>query len=337
MVLVTGGTGLLGAHLLYRLASAKMKVRALTRLLSNIQRTRKIFSYYCNNPDELIESIDWVEGDISDLFALSDALENVTQVYHCAAYVSFSKKNKSRMFNINVNGTANLVNLLLTKENIKLMHVSSIAALGVNQSGKAITEETRFAIDGTNSLYSLSKYFSELEVWRGITEGLNAVIVNPSVIIGPGNWDSGSALLFHTIAKKMKYYTNGTSGYVGVEDVVSIMLQLMESECKDEQFIISSENLDYETFFSLISDSLNNQPPSKQLTPQLVKLAYFGDTIISFILNREPKLTKSAIRTIFKKLSYSNEKIISQLNYKYTPIANTVEKVSRFYMSDHDN
>ncbi|MDO9615746.1 MAG: NAD-dependent epimerase/dehydratase family protein, partial [Bacteroidota bacterium] len=195
MILVTGGTGLVGAHLLYELTNSGLRVKALRRQQSNTDWVKKIFSYYTDQVETLFSQIEWVEGDILDYFSLEEALKGITSIYHCAAIVSFHGDDNDMMLNNNVKGTGNLIDAAIHNGVSKFCHVSSIAALGKTQDGSQITEDTYWTPSKRKTGYSLSKFFSEMEVWRGIEEGLEAVIVNPSIIIGPGNWDIGSPKL----------------------------------------------------------------------------------------------------------------------------------------------
>ena len=227
MIFVTGGTGLVGAHLLYELTLAGHNVKALKRKTSNLQQVVKTFSYYTQNPDELFARIEWVDGDILDYFAIENLLKGVTEIYHCAAIVSFDPKERKKMISNNVEGTANLVNAAIENGVKKFCHVSSVAALGLVENGAMITEETNWVPSKKVSGYSESKFFSEAEIWRGMEEGLDAVIVNPSIILGPANWDTGSAKMFKTVWDGMKFFTRGITGFIDVKDVVRAMILLM--------------------------------------------------------------------------------------------------------------
>ena len=204
MILVTGGTGLVGSHLLYDLVKQGTSVRAIIRNKDKIELAKKVFSYYSDDFNELIQKIDWVNGDILDLYSLNNAFADIKKVYHCAAVVSFDGKNKTQMIEANVQGTENVVNLSISHQIEKLCHVSSIASLGRSLNGEFIDENSKWTSSKNRSVYSDSKFKSEMDVWRGIQEGLNAVIVNPSVILGPGFWNSGSGSLFIKAARGMK-------------------------------------------------------------------------------------------------------------------------------------
>ena len=188
MIVVTGGTGLVGAHLLYDLCKKHEHVRALKRQNSDLKQVKKTFFYYSHDAENLFQKIEWVNADVTDYFSLEDAFKDAKQVYHVAAMVSFHEKDNRKMMEINVKGTANVVNAALHHKIEKLCYVSSIAALGRPDANELATEETPWKDSDKSTAYSISKYKAELEVWRGIEEGLNAVIVNPSVILGPAKF-----------------------------------------------------------------------------------------------------------------------------------------------------
>ena len=230
MILVTGGTGLVGTHLLYDLVRSGKKVRALKRNSSDISSVKKVFSYYSSDVDELMKEIEWVNADLLDVYTLLDVMEGVTDVYHCAAMVSFEPKHIDEMLRVNIEGTANMVNAALEKGIRKFCHISSIATVGRSEHGAVSTEETFWKSSPDNSNYAISKYGAEREVWRAAEEGLNVVIVNPSLIIGAGNWQQSSSNMFSKAYKGIKFYTDGENGFVDVRDVASVAIKLMESK-----------------------------------------------------------------------------------------------------------
>src|SRR5690606_11777185 len=257
MILVTGGTGLVGSHLLYRLTRDNASVRAIYRNSHKLEAVKKMFSYYSEDVETLYNRIEWVEADVNDIPALSEAFKNVTYVYHCAAFVSFEPDKYHQLRKINIEGTANVVNLCISNTIQKLCYVSSIAAIG-NETNpeKFITEKTGWNPEADHSVYAITKYGAEIEVWRGTQEGVDAVIINPGVIVGPSFWKSGgSGSFFQKIYKGFPYYTDGMTGYVDVGDVIEIMVQLMESDIKNEAFIVISENLSFKEFLSKVAKS----------------------------------------------------------------------------------
>lgn len=334
MILVTGGTGLVGSHLLFDLVKQNKPVRAIIRDKNKINQVKKIFSYYSNDFEDLIQKIDWVVGDILDLYSLEQAFADVKKVYHCAAVVSFDGKDKSQLINANVQGSANVVNLCLEKSIEKLCHVSSIASLGGSLNSDLVDENSKWSTSKNHSAYSISKYESEMEVWRGVQEGLNAVIVNPSVILGAGFWNSGSGSLFSKAAKGMKYFTLGGTGFVDVKDVTYAMVQLMESEITGERFVVNAENLKYKELFDLIADEIGVAKPKKEATKSLLKIAVLADTIASKLKIKKREITKDVVRSSMSVSSYSNNKILNEIGIKFIPINESIRRIAEKYKNE---
>jgi dihydroflavonol-4-reductase len=335
MILVTGGTGFLGAHLLYELLTNGEKVKAIKRESSNLKLVKKIFSYYTSNYEDLLNQIEWVSADINDYSSLDIAMQGITQVYHCAAVVSFDPKFKDIMFKTNVDGTANVVNIALEHKIEKLCFVSSIAAIGRTESGVLITEDTVWKTSDKNSNYSKTKNAAEREVWRGIEEGLNAVIVNPSVILGPGEWKSGSSKIFHTLWKGTKFYTDGVNGYVDVKDVARIMRLLMNSNIVNERFILSSENLSYKELFTRILLAFNKKPPRFKAGSYLLTLVWRLEKLRSILFNTHPLITKETVNTSQNKYFYSADKVISALSTEFIPIDKSISDNCKLLNMDY--
>ena len=339
MIFVTGGTGMVGAHLLYDLACKGKKVRALKRPGSNLKKTEKIFSFY--NPDykPLLQNIEWVEGDILDKEGLLKLLIGVDQIYHAAAIVSFDPKDRWQMLENNCQGTANLVEAALSLKISRFCHVSSIAAIGTPPEGIEANEFHPWRNSNTHSAYAESKYASEMEVWRGIINGLNAVIVNPSLILGPGNWESsGSPGIFLNVRKGLKFYTKGGTGFVDVGDVTSAMWQLMQDDVwdkvKNQRFILNSENLPYRSLFQQIAIALKVDPPKYFAGRTLLKLAGFLAQIQGFLTGSRPKLTKEMIRSANKISYYDGSKICDEIGFSYRPLETSIRNISGIYLKD---
>lgn len=331
MILVTGGTGLVGSHLLFNLLNRGYKVKVLLRPTSNKDNIYRTFSYYTQDFTELLKNITWVEGDLLDLQSLEAALEGVARVYHTAAYVSFKKKDKKVVLETNIRGTANLVNLCLEKGIEKLCHVSSIGALGQSEGEMAITEDLLWKPSKNVSAYSLSKYHSEMEVWRGITEGLNAVIVNPSVILGPGDWTNGSPSLFRLIDKGFDYYTTGVTGYVDVRDLVNVMVQLMESDIGNERFTVSAENLSYKQFFDYVAKALKKPVPQKQLARWKAEILWRLEALLGLLTGKSPRITKETAHIAYSKSFYDSNKLKDAIGCSFTPIEQTILHIASVY------
>ena len=333
MILVTGGTGLLGSHLLVELARTGKKTRALKRKSSNLDRVRKVFSYYDTNPDELLKKIEWIEGDLMDFGSIDDSLDGIKEIYHAGAVVSFFPSDHKSMLKVNIDGTANLVNLALEKKIEKFCYVSSVATLG-RADNQGLTDETTYWKNSKkNSQYAVSKYGAEREVWRGMEEGLNAVIVNPSVILGPGFWNDNSGL-FRLVWQGLKYYTRGVNGYVDVKDVVSAMILLMDQNRFGERFVVSAENLSYQEVFSTMAKYLGKQAPTVNVPPVLSQIAWRVEAIRSFILKSRPEVTREMAITASQKYYFSNEKLKKSINFRFISIEDSISEICKIFLED---
>lgn len=334
MVLVTGGTGFVGAHLLLELLKNNQKVKAIKRNNSNLNLVKRIFSYYKEDVETLLSQIEWVDGDVLDVLSLQEAMENVEKVYHCAAVVSFSPKDRDNLFKTNIKGTANVVNTALQTRIKKLCFVSSIAAICRSESNELTSESTEWKSSKRNSTYAISKYEAEKEVWRGIEEGLNAVIVNPSVIIGPGDWNNGSAKIFDTLKNGTRFYTEGVNGFVDVRDVASVMYQLMESEIVNERFIVSSENLSYRELFTLILNEYDIKPPTIKALGILLEAAWRFEKLRGGLLKTRPLITKETVNTAQNQYFYSTEKLQKAIDFKFTPVKEIIQLTAALYKKE---
>ncbi|MEA3452216.1 MAG: NAD-dependent epimerase/dehydratase family protein, partial [Bacteroidota bacterium] len=298
------------------------------RKTSKLDTIKKIFSFYSNTPETLLKKIDWFDADLSDIVSLNDAFRNVDIVYHCAARISMNNKNYSKSYETNVNGTANIVNLSLQHGIKKMCHVSSIAAVGVNPNSLT-TEEDHLNPEETKSFYSLTKYYSEMEVWRGIEEGLNAVIVNPSVILAPYILNKiGIFFLNYFLKKRFKYFTCGKKGYIDVNDLAEIMILLTESEISKERFLINAENLSFKQIIDYANNFNNNGESHKELSKFQLNLLKILMSILTF---GHPPLTKQIIHYLLNDDVYSNEKLLNTIEYKYTPIKQNINNMLNIY------
>ena len=338
MVFVTGGTGMVGAHLLYDLVSKGEKVRALKRPDSNTKRTEKIFSYYSSDYKSLMQNIEWVEGDILEKDNLRELLEGVDRIYHAAAIISFRPSDREAMMQNNVEGTANLVDLALSLRIPRFCFVSSISAIGSPPEGIEANEEHPWRNNRDHSAYSESKYLSEMEVWRAIFQGLDAVIVNPSVIIGPGDWKTGSSMLFYSVWKGLKFYTKGGTGFVDIRDVSSAMQHLMADEVwenvKNQRYILNAENIPYREFFNQIAVGLHVKQPKFFAGDFLLKLAFRLSTIKSFFTGSRPSITKETGRSAKRLSYYDGSKICRTIGFEYTPVEVSIRNNSLLFLKD---
>lgn len=326
MVLVTGGTGLVGAHLLIHLLEKGENVRAIYRNLDNIQKTKSLFSLY--KKDTLFELIQWIEADILDIPSLENVFQEINKVYHCAAMISFDPKDENLVRKTNIEGTANIVNFCLTYNIQKLCHVSSIAALGDLATHESIvTEETEWNPEKLHSDYAISKYGSEMEIWRGQQEGLKVVIVNPGVIIGPGFWNQGSGEIFKKVKNGLPFYTKGSTGFIAVTDVVQILYQLMESTIHGERYTLISQNITFQEFLCTIADALKAKRPKYHATPFIINSLSKLEWIASNLFRKKRQLSKAFAKSSYSTDLYSNEKIKNALNITFTDVSDYIKKI----------
>ncbi len=319
MVLLTGGTGLVGAHLLLHLIENGESVRAIYRNSKNIEKTKSLFKLY--KKEFLFDTIEWLEADITDIPSLENAFSKVDTVYHCAALISFDPKEENLVRKTNIEGTANMVNFCIANAVKKLCFVSSIAALGdLAPHQKIITEATEWNPEKPHSDYAISKYGAEMEVWRGQQEGLQVLILNPGVIIGPGFWNQGSGELFAKVKNGLSFYTKGTTGFVAVTDVVRIAYQLMKSEIRNERFTLIAENIIFRDLLNTIADALKVRRPSFFATPFLVQCGWRIDWLLATVFNKKRELTRATAKASYSKNDYSNLKIKTQPEIEFSDI-----------------
>lgn len=337
MILVTGGTGLLGSHLLFDLVKSGKQVRAIKRMNSNTNLVLKVFGYYCDDAARLFNNIQWVEADILDYVFLLKVFKDVDTVYHCAAIISYLPEDRDRMFLNNVTGTENVVNACIHTGVKKLCYASSIAAVGSAPDGTPIDEDIPWNVSVNKSGYSISKYFAEQEVWRGVAEGLNAVIVNPSIILGAGQWKSGSSVFFNKIWNGFKFYTNGVNGFVDVKDVSKVMIHLMESDSiTGERFILSSENVSYKQLFEMIAQSIGKKAPSYKPN-HFVATVVWRLSAFAGLFGFKPMITKETYQSSQKKLVFSNKKVIDRTGIQFTPLKDTIDEIGKLFIKEQSN
>lgn len=327
MILVTGGTGLVGSHLLYHLLLENDSVKATHQKTSDINTVETIFSYYTSNHEEVFNKIIWVEAKLNDVSALNTAFEDITHVYHCAAFVSFNPADYQRMRRINIDGTTNIVNLCIANSVKKLCFVSSIAAVEKNTDNTLIDESENWNNANYKSGYAITKYGAEMEVWRASQEGVDVVIVNPGVILGSGFWHKGTGNLFTVINKGFKFYTEGVTGFVGVKDVVLIMQKLMQSDIKNERFILVGENISYKNVFLYIADTLHKKRPPIKVSKLLSEIIWRFDLVKSKVTFSAPLITKNSARSSQSKRYYSSQKIKKFLKFEFESMVKTIERI----------
>ena len=331
MNLVTGATGIVGSHVVLALLQNNEEVVACRQKNSDITKTEKLFSYYSSNHQQLFKKIKWVEIDLRDIFSLEEALEGITSVYHCAGFVSFNKSDKKNLVEINEKGTRNIVNACLAKNIKALCHVSSIATINNSDYVLPLNERVFWKTSGKESDYALSKYNAEREVWRGIEEGLNAVIVNPGLILSPGFWDQSSSKLFQTCYKGNKFYTNGSSGYVAAIDVAKIMLELVSKKLFGNRYILIENNYTFLEIFNKIQGTFGKPKPSINISRTMLNTVRIFELVISLFLGKQTRLSKDLINAAYNNQVFSNQKIKAVLAFEFKPVSHIIEQICGYY------
>ncbi len=333
MILVTGGSGLVGSHLLYHLLLQNDSVKAIHQKTSDLIAVKKVFAYYTSDVDSFYKRIIWVEADLIDIPKLDIAFKDITHVYHCAAFVSFDPIDYKKMRITNIGGTTNIVNLCISNYIKKLCFVSSIATLEKDVKKEVIDETENWDKNLDKSGYSITKYGAEKEVWRASQEGIDIVIVNPGVILGSGFWNKGTGELFSKIKKGFPFYSEGITGFVDVIDVVKIMQKLMLSKIKNERFILVSENLSFKDLFFLIADELNVKRPNIKISNTWSEILWRLEKIKSIIFRSSPLITKYSSRSSQSKRFYTSNKIKTVLDVNFNKIDKTVIRICKNFIS----
>ncbi len=331
MILVTGGTGLVGAHLLLHLIESRSigteKVRAIYRSVASMEKTKSLFSMY--KKESLFDQIEWIQADITEVPSLEIAFQNIDTVYHCAALISFDPKDENLLRKTNIEGTANIVNFCIAFGIKKLCFVSSIATLGdLLPHEKFITEETEWNPEKYHNDYAISKYGAEMEIWRGQQEGLDVIIVNPGVILGPGFREQGSGQLFTKVKNGLKFYTLGSTGFVAVSDVVRIAYQLMQSDIKNERFTLIAENSVFRDILNSMADSLGVKPPEIHAKPFLMGMLWRLDWFVSNVFQQKRRLTQTTAKASYATTIFSNQKIKDTLKTDFINIHQYIKEIS---------
>jgi dihydroflavonol-4-reductase len=332
MILVTGGTGLVGAHLLLQLTQKPNPVRALYRTAGNISKTKNLFAHY--GKTQLFDRIEWVEGDIIDIPSLEEAFAGITHVYHCAAYISFDPRDEEMLRKVNIEGTANMVNCALAFGVQRFCHVSSIAALGDPLlPGGVIDEETEWNPEVRHNDYAISKYGAEMEVWRAWQEGLNAVVVNPGLIFGYGFWQQGSGAVLRAVNRGQYFYTLGRCGIVAVEDVVNIMILLAEGNYTGQRYIAVADNPDYKEMLDTLAEGMGKKGPQMYATKLLTSVAWRADWLLSKLTRRKRMLTRSMAHSSHATDVYNNKKVIEATGYNFTASSSYLKALGSAFVS----
>ena len=290
------------------------------------------FPFYI--PETVLKKVEWIKGDILDIHSLEEAMEGTDTVVHAAARVSFHDHEKPEVFKTNIEGTSNVVNIAIEKNISRFVYISSVAAIGRTAGGETVTEDKKWQDSKMNTAYAVSKHLAEMEVWRGMGEGLNVVIVNPSTILGYGDWNESSCAIFKSIYNEFPWYTTGMNGFVSVEDVARATVLLMESNYAGERFIINAENQTFQQVFNSIADAMGKKRPHKLATPLLGNIAWRMEKLKSMFNGKKPLLTRHSARVAQSKTLFDNSKILQHLpGFSFTPLAQTIEKAGKKYIN----
>lgn len=323
-ILITGGTGFLGSYIIKELIEKDYAVRA-------IRRNHKLPNYISK---EIFDKVEWVEADILDVVSLEEAMDGIDVVIHAAAMVSFVKKDRKQMYQVNVEGTANVVNIALEKSIKRFVHISSVASLGRTAHGGYVNEEKKWEESKVNTHYAKSKYQGELEVWRGISEGLSGVIVNPSTILGYGDWNTSSCSIFKKVHDGFNWYTPGINGFVDVEDTARATIALMESNISEQRYIINSDNWLFKKLQDTIAGNMNKKKPLREATPLLLDIGWRIEKFKSFFSGKRPLLTRDSVRVAKSKTYFENSKLLAALpGFCFTPLEQSIAEAAKKYLN----
>jgi dihydroflavonol-4-reductase len=322
MIAVTGANGLLGSFIVRKLLEQKKPFFAIKRAGSDTSLLSDVEKY-----------ITWRNADVLNAVDLEEALQGATSVIHGAAMVSFNPAHEKKIFHVNVTGTRNVVNACLAANIKRLVHISSVAALGRQKGQSLIDENNKWVESSVNSTYAESKYLAELEVFRGQEEGLSTVMVNPSVILAAADWTKSSAKLFKYVWDQKLFYINGSLNYVDVRDVAEITVALLELPVEGERFIVNASNISFIDFFTMIANQLNKRPPSIRLSKGLLSMVAFAETFRSRLTGSEPLISRETARLAGTVFEYDNTKIKRTLNFDFKSIDSTLAWCCTHYLN----
>jgi nucleoside-diphosphate-sugar epimerase len=324
MIFLTGGTGFIGSYILAELVRGGYAVRAL-------RRERPVPSYL---PREIADKVEWVSGDILDVSLLNEEVRGCDRIIHAAALVSFHPEERRKLFSLNIEGTANLVNAALENNIPDFVYISSVSALGKPNTGIPVNEEKKWEDSAQETHYAVSKYRAELEVWRGMGEGLSPLIINPSTVLGYGDWNRGSCAIFKSVYQEFPWYAKGGNGFVDVEDLAMAVVRLMAVPIRNERFIVSAENRSFRDLFNCIADGFGKKRPSMEATPFLAGLAWRAEKLKSLFTGNRPLLTKETATIARKTSLYDNSKMLKVLpGFHYRPLEDSIENACARYLA----
>ncbi len=313
MIFITGANGLIGSYMCRELLQHGHQIEALKRPDSNMSLVQ-----------DIANSITWVEGDVLDPYVLEKAIEGTDWVIHCAAFISYQSKEYDLMHKINVEGTANVVNACLNARQTNLLHVSSVAAVG-KDSKHYLVDETVYTIDMEQATgYAKSKYLAELEVWRGMAEGLNAIVVNPSLVLGPGDWTKSSTKIFKYVWDHSRFYTKGLANLIDVRDLAETIIKLMEAKLFGERFIVSAGSISYKDLFDRIAASFEQKAPDIEAKGVLIHLAIYMDKLKAKFTGKPRTITDELEQVASNRYVFDSTKVKKQLDMTFRSTEETI-------------
>lgn len=323
MILVTGGTGFLGSYLIKNLVEKGLPVRAMYRTDN--------FPFFI--PRGIYDKVEWIKADVLDLVSLDDAMKNADSIIHTAAIVSFSKDKRKEMYQVNVEGTENVVNMALENNVKRLVHISSIAALGRTTKPEMVTEGKKWEENPNNTHYAISKHHAELHAWRGFAEGLEGVVLNPSTILGYGDWHQSSCAVFKNAYRSFPWYTEGLNGFVGVEDVAEAAAQALVSSLNHKRFIVNADNWAFRKLFDTMADHFQKPRPNKKATRTMGAIAWRLEKLKSILTGSKPLLTRETAKVAHSKTSFANQALLLALpGFSYTPLETVIKNSCEKYL-----
>jgi nucleoside-diphosphate-sugar epimerase len=322
-VFITGGTGFLGAYIIQCLVEKGIRVRALRRTTSRLP-------FFI--PAAVWEKVEWIEGDVLDVVALQEGMDGMDSVVHAAAIVSFAGHDRDQMYKVNIDGTANVVNMALEKGVRRLLHVSSVAALGRTLTATTVNEAKKWEDTGANTHYAITKHEAEMHAWRGFAEGLEGVIINPSTILGFGNWHQSSCAIFKNAYKEFPWYTQGVNGFVGVEDAAEATVGLLQSGISEKRFIINAENRSFQSLFTAMARGFGKKPPHRHANKFLSELAWRLEAVKGAITGSKPLLSRETAKIAHSHTSFDNSALLQALpGFQYQSLDAVIEKACGQY------
>jgi dihydroflavonol-4-reductase len=322
-ILLTGATGFIGAYILKNLVEKGIGVRAIRRSSG--------LPFFIEK--SILEKVEWVDADVLDVVQLDDAMKGIDSVIHSAAMVSFTKENRKKMYQVNIEGTANVVNIALENNVRRLVHISSVAALGRTSRTETVNEEKQWEESKNNTHYAITKHHAELHVWRGFAEGLDGIILNPSTVLGFGDWHRSSCALFKNGYKEFPWYTKGVNGFTGVEDVSEAAVRLLQSSLNQKRFIVNADNWSFKKLFDTIADGFGKKHPHKEATKTLGEITWRLEAVRSFLSGSKPLLTRETARVAHSRTSFDNSAILKALpGFQFAPLETVIKNSCENYL-----